>query len=99
MPKITNSVMKIYIFPYGGMDFKKIYSRPLFIIIFRTKILFSGSYFILTGHTKVESVAYDGVKMVASLSVAGALQLLMYIRRPVQSTDEAVPSFFYFRIS
>ena len=30
----------IYIFPYGGMDFKKIYSRPLFIIIFRPKMVF-----------------------------------------------------------
>ena len=40
-------------------NFKNNFSRPLFIIIFRTKILFSGPYSILTGHTKVESVAYQ----------------------------------------
>ena len=38
--------------------FKVIFSRPLFINIFWTKILFSGPYSILTGHNKVESVAY-----------------------------------------
>ena len=38
--------------------FQNIFCRPLFIILFRAKILFSGPYFILNGHTKVESVAY-----------------------------------------
>ena len=43
-------------------EFQNNFSRPLFIIIFRTKILFSGPYSILTGHTKVESVAYQVLK-------------------------------------
>ena len=40
-------------------NFKIFFSRPLFIIIFWTKILFSGPYSILTGHTIVESLAYQ----------------------------------------
>ena len=36
-------------------NFKIIFSRPLFIIIFRKKILFSCPYSILIGHIKVES--------------------------------------------
>ena len=39
-------------------EFQNNFFRPLFTIIFRTKILFSGPYSILTRHTKVESVAY-----------------------------------------
>ena len=39
-------------------NFKIIFSRPLFIIKFRTKRLFSAPYSILTRYTKVESVAY-----------------------------------------
>ena len=44
-------------------EFQKKIARPLFIIIFRTKILFSGPYSILTGHTKVESVAYQVLRI------------------------------------
>ena len=40
-------------------EFQNSFFRPLFFIIFRKKILFSGPYSILTGHTKVESVAYQ----------------------------------------
>ena len=39
-------------------NFKIIFSRPLFIIIFRPKILFFVTYSILTGQTKVEFVIY-----------------------------------------
>ena len=39
-------------------NFKIIFSRPLFIIIFRPKILFFVTYSILTGDTKVEFVIY-----------------------------------------
>ena len=39
-------------------NFEITFSRPLFVIIFRVKISLSGLYSILTGHTKVESVAY-----------------------------------------
>ena len=38
--------------------FQKKYSRPLFTIIFRPKILFFVTYSILTGQTKVEFVIY-----------------------------------------
>ena len=34
------------------------FSRPLFIIIFRVKILFSGPYSILTGLTKVLNFSF-----------------------------------------
>ena len=37
-------------------NFKNIFSRPLFTIIFRPKILFFVTYSILTGQTKVEFV-------------------------------------------
>ena len=48
-------------------NFKINFSRLLFIIIFSTKILFSGPYSILTGHTKVESVhSVLGVRRQAS---------------------------------
>ena len=40
-------------------EFQNNFTRPLSIIIFRTKILISGPYSILTGHIKVESVAYQ----------------------------------------
>ena len=40
-------------------NFKIILSILLFIIIFRAKISISGPYTILTGHIKVESVAYQ----------------------------------------
>ena len=40
-------------------NFKIIFSRPLFINIFRPKILFFVTYSILTGDTKVEFVIYD----------------------------------------
>ena len=39
-------------------EFQNIFSRPLFIIIFRPKILFFVTYSILTGQTKVEFVKY-----------------------------------------
>ena len=39
-------------------NFKIILSRPLFIIIFRPKILFFITYSILTGQTKVEFAIY-----------------------------------------
>ena len=39
-------------------NFKIIFSRPLFIIIFRPKILFFVTYSILTGQTKVEFFIY-----------------------------------------
>ena len=39
------------------MNFKNSFSRPLFIIYFNPKILIS------TGHTKVESVAYQVLRM------------------------------------
>ena len=39
-------------------NFKIISSRPLFIIIFRPKILFFVTYSILTGQTKIEFVIY-----------------------------------------
>ena len=39
-------------------NFKNIFSRPLFTIIFRTKIVFFITYSILTGQTKVEFVIY-----------------------------------------
>ena len=48
--------------------FQKKFSRPLFIIIFMMKILFSGPYSILTGHTKVEAVAYQVLIPICSLS-------------------------------
>ena len=39
-------------------EFQKYFSRPLFTIIFRPKILFFVTYSILTGQTKVEFVIY-----------------------------------------
>jgi hypothetical protein len=39
-------------------NFKNIFSRPLFTIIFRPKILFFITYSILIGQTKVEFVIY-----------------------------------------
>ena len=39
-------------------NFKNIFSRPLFTIIFRPKIFFFVTYSILTGQTKVEFVIY-----------------------------------------
>ena len=39
-------------------NFKIFFSRPLFIIIFRPKMLFFVKYSILTGDTKVEFVIY-----------------------------------------
>ena len=39
-------------------NFKNIFPRPLFTIIFRPKILFFVTYLILTGQTKVEFVIY-----------------------------------------
>ena len=39
-------------------DFKNIFSRPLFTIIFRPKILILDTYSILSTKTKYESVAY-----------------------------------------
>ena len=39
-------------------NFKIIFSRPLFIIIFRPKISFFVTYSILTGDTRVEFVIY-----------------------------------------
>ena len=39
-------------------NFKIIFSRPLFIIIFRPKMLFFVTYSIMTGQNKVEFVIY-----------------------------------------
>ena len=70
-------------------NFKIIFSRPLFIITFRTKILFSGPYSILTGHTKVESVAYQ----VLIRSLANDRGYLLYTLQvktlPVQAVSES----------
>ena len=48
-------------------NLKNIFSRPLFIINFSPKILISCPYSILTGHTKVESVAYQVLKCLSPI--------------------------------
>ena len=54
VPKITNSVIKITIFPYGGISNKEF--RPLFTIIFRPKIVFLVTDSILRVKPMYESV-------------------------------------------
>ena len=44
-------------------DFKNIFSRPLFIIIFRPEMLTFHPYSILTGDTRVEFVIYGVLKI------------------------------------
>ena len=66
-------------------EFQNIFSRPLFIIIFRTKILFSGPYSILTGHTKVESVAYQVLSFYSTWDICTTLQPTRIFNRILQA--------------
>ena len=56
VPKITNSVIKITIFPQEGIDFKINFSRLLLTIIFRPKIVFLVTDSILRVNPMYESV-------------------------------------------
>ena len=75
-------------------NFKIIFSTPLFIIIFRTKILFSGPYSILTGHTKVESVVYQVLSLYCSFQLTGNHNKIRNVRN--QSQKYKLPIFFFF---
>ena len=62
-PKITNSLIKITIFPHGAglawRYFKINFSRPLFTIIFRLKMVFLNTDSILRLKTMYESFKLD----------------------------------------
>ena len=62
-------------------EFQIIFSRPLFIIIFRPKILFFVTYSILTGETKVEFVIYWVLNPYATKNVASVI----YRMKPLQN--------------
>ena len=59
-------------------EFQNNFFRPLFIINFRTKILLSGPYSILTGHTNVESVQCSGVLGVQAYVMAKVYWRIKY---------------------
>ena len=75
-------------------NFKIIFSRPLFIIIFRPKTLFFVTYSILTGATKVEFVIYDLLsrwsKKVKKLST-------QYVNDPIDRSPGAIHVVFVYR--
>ena len=60
---------------------KIIFSRPLFIIIFRPNISFFVTYSILTGETKVEFVIYWVLNPYATKNVASVI----YRMKPLQN--------------
>ena len=80
-------------------NFKNIFSRPLFTIIFRSKILFFVTYSILTGQTKVEFVIYWVLKFIYSEKATKFCEIstliLSYVV-PVKSKVKISPKFVAF---
>ena len=63
------------------MNFKNIFPRPLFIIIFRPEMLKFHPYSILTGDTRVEFVVYCLLSMRYRIKLRPSSQLSTIVRR------------------
>ena len=72
-------------------NFKNIFSRPLFTIIFRPEMLIFYPYSILTGNTRVEFVIYCVLRLIAVKWQCEMVRLNKWLRYPKYSLNGVLP--------